>query len=242
MSQAGSPTPRPPKSMTADSRPYRVSRFAGCRSAWSQTGGPSHPGAARALRHTAVATSASIVPFVPSASIASRTSASRAAIGPPRNDGGPSVASNRRSAATNRPSRAAASARSAIGPATASSPASQRYTDHARANPSSGTPLASGTGIASGSARHSRGSHRCSLCTSSTAPGTRGRRTASPSPSRKIALSVPAERTRVMGRPAHCGNWFAINRPTSGPSMSGLSLTLTRPCCHQRAHSMNVLS
>ena len=43
-SQAGSPTPTPPKSMTAASRPPWRSRFPGERSPWTQTGAPDHAG------------------------------------------------------------------------------------------------------------------------------------------------------------------------------------------------------
>src|SRR5262249_10957947 len=98
-------------------------------------------------------------------------------------------------------------------------PSSQRYTDHGWGNSSPGTPLPSGTGMATGSNPESCGSHRCSVSTFSAAPGTRGSRTAMSSPSRYIALSVPAGRTLTTGRSAHCGNCFASNRRTSGPSI-----------------------
>ena len=53
-STAGSPTASVPKSITAARRPSRTSRLPGAGSPWTQTGGPSHGGAASAASHAAV--------------------------------------------------------------------------------------------------------------------------------------------------------------------------------------------
>ena len=52
-STAGSPTASVPKSITAARRPSRTSRLPGAGSPWTQTGGPSHGGAASAASHAA---------------------------------------------------------------------------------------------------------------------------------------------------------------------------------------------
>ena len=82
--------------------------------------------------------------------------------------------------------------------------------------PCPGAPRASGIGTASGRSGASRGSHRCCTAASAAAARRRGRRTARSPPSRKTALSVPAERTSVNGRCPQCGNCAAISRAASG--------------------------
>src|SRR5579884_76456 len=83
-SQAGSPTPRQPKSMTALSLPCTTSRFPEDRSPWIQTGGPSHAGAWRAASHAAVTAAVSSMPS--RLAIAARVGASRLASGTPRKE------------------------------------------------------------------------------------------------------------------------------------------------------------
>jgi hypothetical protein len=60
-SQAGSPTPDVPKSMTAVSTPSATRRFPWAMSPWNHTGVPRHS-AARAASHTLVAASVSTTP------------------------------------------------------------------------------------------------------------------------------------------------------------------------------------
>lgn len=72
--------------------------------------------------------------------ISPRTRSSRTSAGPPRNDRGPPLASIRCSAATNRPNRTAASARSTPGAPATFWPSSHRHTSHGNGNPSPGTP------------------------------------------------------------------------------------------------------
>ncbi len=85
---------------------------------------------------------------------------------------------------------------------------------------SPGFPFASGAGIASGKYGASFGNQCCSFSTCAIAASMRGSRTAMLSPSRKIALSVPAERTGCRGKSAHCGNCAASNRLTREMSTS----------------------
>jgi hypothetical protein len=54
VSQAGSPTPIEPQSITPLMRPSRTSQLRTSRSPWCQTGGPSHGGAAIARSHSSV--------------------------------------------------------------------------------------------------------------------------------------------------------------------------------------------
>ncbi len=90
-SQAGSPTPRQPKSMTALSRPSTHNRFPASRSPWIQIGGPSQASACSALSHAAATAAVSTIPC--SCSIAVRVGASRRSSGTPRPAGGPSFGS-----------------------------------------------------------------------------------------------------------------------------------------------------
>ena len=81
VSHAGSPTPRPPKSMTALSWPRSTNRFPAPRSPWIQTSGPCDAGASRAAFHAAVTSSVSSM--LSKLAIAARVSASRMASGMP---------------------------------------------------------------------------------------------------------------------------------------------------------------
>jgi len=89
--------------------------------------------------------------------------------------------------------------------------------------------------MSTGTTGASCGSQSSSLLPGLVDPWRRGMRTASSSPSRKIALSVPLGSTRRSGRPAHSGNWSARSRRTSGSSMSSSStcirgVTVGPPC------------
>ena len=96
---------------------------------------------------------------------------------------------------------------------------------------SPGVPLARGKGMASGRCGARFGNHRCSLSTCRVAFWIRGSRTAMSSPSRKIALSVPAECTGLMGRSAHCGNCAESNRTTRDTSMFSSSTCILPGSC-----------
>jgi len=80
-SQAGSPTPQQPKSITAASRPSRSRRFDGATSPWIQTGTPRHADVSASSQHARAAATSPVSPSTPSAS---RTSPSYVASGPPR--------------------------------------------------------------------------------------------------------------------------------------------------------------
>ena len=99
-------------------------------------------------------------------------------------------------------------------------PATQRTTLHGYGKRPSGSPLATGIGTASGRRGARTESHLRSLATLSTAQWMRGSRTASSSPRRYIALSVPADSTLSMGSSAHCGCWVARRCRTNASSVS----------------------
>ena len=109
-SQAGSPTPDEPKSMTAASRPSRTSRLPAATSPWNHTGDRSHAVRHRVLPH---ARTASRGTSSPSAAIASqrlaarRCRAGRRGRSCARPGAGPPVASTRRRAAR-KPARSVA--------------------------------------------------------------------------------------------------------------------------------------
>ena len=103
-SQAGSPTPRQPKSMTAVSRPSFASRLRESRSPCIQTGSRSQSRALNAAFHAAVTASVSMAE--PREAIAERIARSRSTSGAPRQKlcspgGGPPAGSTRCRAVTN---------------------------------------------------------------------------------------------------------------------------------------------
>ena len=126
-SQAGSPTPRPPQSITPQSRRSSTRRLRRSRSPCIQTGGRSHSGARKAASHAAVTASVSILPA--RAEMAARVAVSRSSSGTPRKKlcspgGGPPVGSICCRAATNCPRSVASWWGSAVPSAVAVSPSS----------------------------------------------------------------------------------------------------------------------
>ncbi|CNV73499.1 Uncharacterised protein [Mycobacterium tuberculosis] len=159
--------------------------------------------------------------MIPSrAASAARTSASCSPSGAPRLAGGPPMGSVARKAVMKSARSSTARLGSTNSAADGFSPATQRHTDHGQPNPSAGLPNPTGTGLATPRCAAIRGSHCCSVRRLSMAQPMRGMRTARSSPSRYIALSVPAERTGAMGRSAHCGNCARSRRRTRSSSIS----------------------
>ena len=79
---------------------------------------------------------------------------------------------------------------------------------------------ATGTGVASGKCAANTGNQRHSLAMCEIADSTRGNRTARSDPSRKIALSVPLDSTRVNANSHQCGNWSSIRLRTNATGIS----------------------
>ncbi len=153
--------------------------------------------------------------------------------------GGASAGSDRWRAATNSPRSAASPSGSANSPTTGFDPSSQRHTVHTQGKPHPGWPSARGTGASAGRPGARTGSQRYSRSKVATDQWIRGSRTASRSPSRNIAWSVPDEDTRRTSSAAQSGNCSRSSALTSassiGTSSSCISVgggpPITRPLC-----------
>ncbi len=99
-------------------------------------------------------------------------------------------------------------------------PGNRCTTLHGYGNASSGSLTAIGNGTARGNCGAKIGSHCRSLATLSIAQWILGSRAAMSSPSRYVALSVPADGTRTIGSSAHCGCCETSKRRTNAASVS----------------------